>query len=736
MNREKLIEELSPFSDIGEPAPKVVEKEGKFTLRMIRDARPLRVIMDSQTGKVQTTWGTAASRNHASVSAMLASDIFANLKRWADAQHELLKRDLVSQKKLIPINGITHDLHPIRTVDDADMLLGTSSRAENATEILLIDGPAGIGKTNLIEQLALLRAAGYKASPRPLILHVKSRGRVLSNIQDLMAFSLQTIRSNITYDQIPILVRYGLIVVAIDGFDELGDPNGYELAWGQLGELVNFIRGEGTIILSGRDTFMGRSRLIKDVHAIKKDIDIVTGLTLDVPTPNQARAWLKGHQWTDQNFELASISVLFEEGSFALRPVFLKLLAENIKPKQLREKPENYLTSMLVRHMVEREAKLFGRAVESQLDKNAIEKFVFEFMCEAARDMADSQTESLDANSLAWIAETALGDGYAAEIVGLIKNRAGVIAFLIPDERQGYKKFINSQLMNFFLSCVTINALRNGDVPKYLRRNLLGSEFLSTFIDVAAEEASTADSKLPEFWDNAVRFSQRHTYVDRGVRNIGALLFSTLPYLPADGMNIISDFQIDEVVMRGTSLPAKITDVMISQADFREADLSALNFEAVNIVSLIGDDASRFPSSFPSPKFITDSSGRQISDNLDIESWLDARGRKQDESIAQGLATVALRKHPIYKLLGRVLRGRQYWLRAEDDLLGTKIFQDPNWGTLKDVLNDHGFLREEIRQASGRPSAFVHIRQRERILSENREDEDLVKFFKDLGTKI
>ncbi|WP_157374661.1 hypothetical protein [Burkholderia ubonensis] len=737
MNREKLIEELSPFSDIGEAIPKASETDEKLTLRMTRDGRQLRVVVDKLSAKVQTSSGAGTTRNYASIAAMLASPIFANLGRWADAQKELLKRDAVAEKKLIPINGVSHRMQEVLTIEDADNLLGCNERPTGATEILLIDGPAGIGKTNLIEQLALLRAENYKTSPRPLILHVKSRGRVLSNIQDLMAFSLQTIRSNITYDQIPILARYGLVTLAIDGFDELGDPNGYDLAWAQLGELVSYIRGQGTVILSGRDTFMGRSRLIKEVQAIREGVDIVTGLTLRPPTPVQAKEWLiKNHQWIDANFDLPAISVLFEEDSFALRPVFLKLLGEHVKAKQLREKQENYLTTTLVQHMIEREATKFGKPVEAQLSKHAIEKFVADFLHELAREMADSQTESLDASTMGWIAEASLGDGYPAEIVGLIKNRANVIAFLEPDERTGYRRFINSHLMNYFLARVTINVIGNGEIPKYVRRNLIGSEFLSVFADVCLDYSETDNAKIQNFLGYAIAFPQRHTFVDRGIRNVGALVLATLPYLSASESNIVRNFQVDEAIARGTSAAGQIVDVAINQLDCRGADLSLLTFENASVVHVIANDSSRFSRSFPLPKVITRGDGQEIYDPGEIEKWLDARGRDEVQTVAQGLASASLRNHRVYRLLGRLCRLRQYWVRPEDEIVGTKIFQDPNWPMLASVLREHDFLREEERPASGGRSVFVHVRQRERILAESKDDEAVVRFFDDLASRI
>ena len=289
MDRQSLLNDLMPFTDIGADAPKISEKDGKFTVRMMRDGRVLKVVVDSTNGKVQTKLGDASVRYHASIVAMLASGVFANLRRWADAQKDLLKRDAIPQNRLIPIRGRTHDGKTIQDIENIDRLIGSDSRHPDATEVLLIDGPAGIGKSNLIEQIALRRAENYRLTHQPLVLHVKSRGRVLSNLQDLMAFSLQTIRSAITYDQIPVLAKHGLVVIAIDGFDELGDPNGYELAWGQIGELVTYVRGSGTLILAGRDTFIGRQRLFNDVRSLRADIDIVSGLTLDIPSSEQAR---------------------------------------------------------------------------------------------------------------------------------------------------------------------------------------------------------------------------------------------------------------------------------------------------------------------------------------------------------------------------------------------------------------------------------------------------------------
>jgi len=736
MNREQILADFSPFADIGENAPRISELKGKFTVSFTRDGRELKLVIDSVSGAVQSKLGKGTTKNHTSIATLLASDLFANLRRWAEIQRELLAGE-AEPRRMIRINAKTHSDICIQSINDVSKLLGSGARLVGATEILLIDGPAGIGKTNLISQLALERAASYKATPTPLVLHIKSRGRVLSNLDDLMAFSLQTIRSTVTYDQIPVLVRHGLIVAAIDGFDELGDPNGYDTAWAQLSELIASVRGKGTLILAGRDTFISRARLLRDVSSLREDVDVVHGLTLLLPSPQQAKEWLRAHNWTEANFLIPSVSVLLEDGSFALRPVFLKLLAEQIKPKDIKGEHERFLTPFLLKNIVSREAKLFGKAVQAVIPTPQIEAFVTNFMLETAREMADMQAEALDGATLSWIAEAALGDGYPSDIVGLIKNRAAVVALLMNDERPGYKTFVHTHIQNYYLAKVAIEAISSGDTPKFIRRNILGAEFLSTFVDVASEYSSSPSSPISGFLSRAQNLAQTYPHLDRGARNLGALLLASLQNVRAEDEAYFAGFQVDDAVTRGTAGPATINEVIINQLDCRQADLSSLVFKDSSITSLIADDASRFPSSIPAPKVLITESGLQVTDADKITQWLDERGRSTKPTTST-VVPAKVKSHRIYALLGRACRMRQYWLRegGDSDVYAEKILKDANWPVLSRVLHENGFLRIEKRDASGGSSPFYHIRQSQRLLSEKSSDTEVVKFFKDLAAAI
>lgn len=84
----------------------------------------------------------------------------------------------------IKIEGVL--ANGLRTLDgkELDEFLTSSTPCKDSVQVLLIDGPAGIGKTKLIEMIALARADNYTSHRRSLVLHVQSRGRVLSYLQE------------------------------------------------------------------------------------------------------------------------------------------------------------------------------------------------------------------------------------------------------------------------------------------------------------------------------------------------------------------------------------------------------------------------------------------------------------------------------------------------------------------------------------------------------------------------
>ena len=212
---EAMAADLSVFADVGTDAPSIEPINGGIVIRFIRrgDASELRA--DNYEGALIEVFQDKTIK-HANLKALLASERYGSLREWANKQNAYFQHELAGQK-FIEQGGFLDNNFEMKGLEEVDDVLASPFK-ENSARVLLIDGPAGIGKTQFIQRLAYKRASSYNSLRRPLLLHVQSRGRTLSYIYDLMAFSLQRLRIDTTFDQVPILAKHGLITVAIDGF--------------------------------------------------------------------------------------------------------------------------------------------------------------------------------------------------------------------------------------------------------------------------------------------------------------------------------------------------------------------------------------------------------------------------------------------------------------------------------------------------------------------------------------
>ena len=725
---QQLREELARFSDLGTSPPKEVGDDERFAFRLSREGEGLELRFEGGVeGRVmEKSLDSGELRVHESYRALLASERFGDLRRWAGAQAASLERMLHDiDRRPIPVVGVLSDGNSdmdVGQLDDFLMSQEDGGRHANSTHILLIDGPAGIGKTKFIELLTLERARHFTSTQRPLVLHVQSRGRVLTFFQDLIAFSLQTLRLRVTYDQLPILVRHGLVSLAIDGFDELGDPNGYDLAWGQVNDLVNEVRGQGTLILAGRETFIGKERLMSGVKALSHSRDVVDVLSLKPPAPSVARKWLKEGKsgWSDE--DLASVEELFEPDSYTLRPFFLAQLAEREIAEVFKREALGYPLAFLVELMIEREAGKFGQSVENTMNLEGRKSFVRDFLREAARDMADQQTDALDETGLLWLVDVVVTEKIPSEIKNLLRNRANVLAFLTTDERPGYRRFAHSQLFNQFLSEVTMDVLARQEVPKYIRRNILGADFLSAFSDLVPHLARSNQELIREFLEAVRELVHSYMWTDRGARNMGALLVAMLP-AESGGDLRLEDLHVDEALIQGVASPADLVRVTVNQLDVRGTDLSELGFADSAIVTLIANDSTRVSESFPDPSVIR-YEGFGVEPDAVIRSpdqiryWVDTHGRapSQDPRCYEGSIPEALRKHRMVRLLERACRVRSYWIRDAAEGHFNRFVQDELWPELLKLLNAHDLIKVRHPAASGPNDDFFHIVNAEGIL--------------------
>ena len=211
-----------------------------------------------------------------------------------------------------------------------------------------------------------------------------------------------------------------------------------------------------------------------------KQHDDVQSLTLQPPLPDTAKRWLRERLQERQPPNAPEFpDELFESGSFALRPFFLVQLSRLLPAGSFGSPQPGILLASLIDAMIEREADRFGDAV---MTKSQSRDYVRRFLREVARFMADDQTESIDELGLEWISEMAAPEEISADTLGVLKNRASAVAFLENDDTPRYRRFSHSKLFNHFLGEDVLDAVARGDVPKYVRRNILAPSFFRRLV--------------------------------------------------------------------------------------------------------------------------------------------------------------------------------------------------------------------------------------------------------------
>lgn len=724
-----LADDLGPFADLGTDAPTYEPSGHGACIRYFRKglATELRI---AKEGTIQECFADETVA-HANVRALLASERYGDLRTWAARQTAAFNIQ-GEDELLIPARGtVDHSLEQLRLQDVDDFL--SVPATNKGTRVLLIDGPAGIGKTHFISRLAKARCEAYASKRLPLILHIQSRGRTLSYLLDLLAFSLQRLRLDVTFDQVPILAKHGLITIAIDGFDELADPDGYGGAWQQVSDLVASIRGQGIMILAGRETFIGRERILKDVASLSVTRDEISVLTLEPPSKNEATSWLASQGWEESH--LQAVDDFLSPTSLALRPFFLKTLSDQAILQRISNTESTSILSILVEAMIDREAGKFGEEVDRQLSLLQRRQYVRSLMAEVARDLAENSAVSISDSTLAFLSEIALPTSVGDATKRILKQRAGVIAFLTNDERSGYRRFYHDKFYEYFLSGVIIEAVVDRSAIKPIARGLFASSFLETFGEIVS--SSLGEKQALAFLTGCKDMLDAPLSTDKTRRNIASFMIASLSVAELSENFVVSAVGLDEVRFVGVATRSTLERVIISQLDCRGADLSEVVFSDCQIVNVIGDDQILLPSTFPAPSRvqIVEQGRRTISAPEEISEWRSLH-LKDRPSIENGLIPRGLRDHEAIKVLHKACRLRQYWLRRGDDIFVARILDNSNWPTIEQALLKNDLLTIESRQASGTDTRFLHIRKSWEILNEDANSPDVVNLYNDLAVQL
>ncbi|MBM7083361.1 NACHT domain-containing protein [Micromonospora humidisoli] len=335
------------------------------------------------------------------------------------------------------------------------------------THIYFMTGEAGIGKTRTLVKAALERARQVEDDSGPidhlpLFLYVRSTGQVLDSLQTVVQAAVAATK-NLTEATVRTLSRNGLMVLLIDGFDELLGGVGYQDALGSLRWWIESLRGRGAIVVSARSSYyLNQYRSSLRQNSGISDLAVAHHVAeLQRWSTGQVLDYLQSHGLSPRD-----LLGLGENDKKLLRlPFFARVFVEDRRISRAgalsRPLPERLLEQYLIRE----EAKLLGPAGarDALLSRDELRQ-MFENLADL---MAEQHEREVTIEELRYATQIAINNDDLESRRGLT-NRLSVLCGLAVSTNSDMKErrfaFQHELFYDEFLAGAILRQLTDGGV--------------------------------------------------------------------------------------------------------------------------------------------------------------------------------------------------------------------------------------------------------------------------------
>ncbi|KPW84055.1 hypothetical protein SAMN05216596_11099 [Pseudomonas congelans] len=687
MNIAQTIEDIKLFCD---PFTEIAQKPvaGKKRIILIRNGRELTFDIDVETGRISAKHKKAEYKD---VKTLIASVEFSDIKRFAETQKRFFSQ--TKEKPLIE-SEISYSGNDILAKDLDENIKIT----EGKVTLVLLDGPAGVGKTFQITELAKAQCKKFLSDNiSPPVLIISSSGRRLSNFKDVLAATTQEMGASFTGAHVPMLVRHGLLIAAIDGFDELVDADGYEDSWRALKDFIEDVGNSGKVILAARDTFLDEQELISRISTENEEAIDLKLAHIKLATIETAIQYLSSSKWKPTDLSREITADIFSNNSYALRPFFLSVLRDaggwsNVNSEGFR--------SFLVNNLIDRESKMLSKTFGT-LNGEDVASSLNTLFEEVSLEMASRENSLIEIDHLAFLTDYCFSELLDDNSRRKLTHKAGSISLLETSDIKDKRKFPHAEVQYYFLGNALLAQLARKTIPSVLRRTILSAEHLEVFAEVFTQAEQTAKKAMDYLYATINGDSSNDGLASNG----GAMVLLGF----AMGLTERIDYLVvNDATFAGGSPVGTLQDVTVSRLDVCGSDVSKVNFDKVKIGTFVANEFTLFGNSVPSIDAleIRGEAPRIERDPAEIDTFIRNHFADADKG--------KLREHPAVCLLEKVARRsvRYCYLRDGDDDEGSFMLRDEHWPQVKSVLLAHG--RMEVKKGKpmhGRPAALMRIKR-------------------------
>ena len=601
----------------------------------------------------------------------------------------------------------------------------------DSTRVVIVTGEAGSGKTHVLQELVRQKAREYLAGKSAsLLLYVNAQGRALARLNEALATELQDLRVSVTYHAVPALVRVGALIPVIDGFDELLGVSGYDDAFSSLTEFLDKLDGEGCVIASARSVYYEAEFLDRARQAS------VSGRQGWSNVPVKIEAWTHTDRETllVQKFGNNGLTSAFRskvdetfagQEALASKPLFFCKAVDLLHEGADLSRKDNDLLGALASSFLLREQrnKLLdrqGRPLVSDLQLKRL-------LGELAQEMWTTETRELDQSNVRTVAEVVLSevDDLSERNRQVVLERMPTLAFLARGTARGRVSFEHEVFFSLFL----VGSVLEGGLPgKTNLRALLSHSRISDLVatrfahEVNRLHSLAGHGRLQEIVDRlnevAIRDYREVTRINAGVVLV-ALLREISDQSDTSGTQVT--VRIESSIIVGSDLRGLVFEqCVLNDVEMRGADLSDTKFvdcAAQNLrlfLPKISTDGTRLeirglanPEHIQGVVHLTENAQLRLYDPEEIGKLCETCGA----AVSGGQQRGRVVDSDLSDMLERIMRAySRSNLLCEDDDRRRRLFSDPNWFILRDLLVAHDIVKAENRRTGGARKKFYRIR--------------------------
>jgi len=405
-----------------------------------------------------------------------------------------------------------------------------------ASKVIYITSDAGEGKSTIINELAREQARKYKNKQTNwLLLPVQLGGGPFMRLDDLIIASLVNRYRfpNFYFDSLIELIKEGVIVLALDGFEEMFMQSDEGEALSSLGQIMNKLDSRGTVMIAARKAYFDYKNLSVQARlfdSLKINNIYFSRLQIQRWGKNQFLSYASKREFHNTGLlydEL--VKLLGENNSLLTRAVLVRQLFEIFKTdEEIIELSTKLSTLEIESH--------FSSFVDSIISREANQKWINrsidpaqalipasdhkELLSILAQEMWLDNRDLINLEMLEFLLEFfSTNKKYSAEIFRQIKERIKQHALIVNSQMAPNSfSFDHEEFKNYFLGIAIANKLMSSNASndnvliKILRNSSLPYRALMSVI-VKLKECNIDISTLIVLYSELVKNESQMSFL-------------------------------------------------------------------------------------------------------------------------------------------------------------------------------------------------------------------------------